>query len=212
MKLIYMIFIFINFFTIAPNIKKGANGNDYNQFQSVNLAKGKLIKNWTDKEKNQFVPSLNKRKFWGWNVIIINKEVEATFESEILFSFYNNGPTEMEYSKTITYDKSIKTSISSTGNISYKGTGTFKKFKHNLDSSINLSYTKTENKEEKQTDTIKIKVDPGYKAIIYMTGTARVTNGRAQRYFFWCKQNVGCFEYFTITSLYPRVKKVKIWF
>lgn len=184
---------------------------DYENFASINMSKGKLIRNWTTNEINTYkskVPS--KRKFYGWQVYMVNEEVECSFESEILFSFYNTGTSTMEYNKTITYAKAVKTSISCTGSIGYTVSGTIKKFKNNLDTEVKYSYSSSTSTEEKQTDTLKITVEPGYKAIVYMTGTARVTNGYGQHYIFWCKNNSGAFEYFTITDQYPRVKKVAI--
>lgn len=210
MKLLYLISLCVLGFFVPTTLATENYTKDYSTFEVVNLSKGKLIRNWTSKEIEKYQENVSKRKFSGWRVTMINQEVEATFESDVLFSFSNTGTSEIEYSKTITYEKNAKTSISCSGGITYKTSGTVKKFKHNLDASVNFSYSNTSTVEQKQTDTVKMKIDPGYKAIVYMTGTARVTNGYAQRYLFWCRQGGGAFEYFTITSQYPRIKKVKI--
>lgn len=205
------IFCFMMIIMILPITGKitASSSKDYTSYPEINLSKGKLIRHWTNSDIGRYKLMVSRRRFAGWSTYVVNKEVEATFESEILFSFVNNGTTEIDYSKVITYDKNSKTSISCTGNIGYKTSGTLKKFKHNLDASVNISYSNTTTEDKKETDTLKMKIDPGYKAIIYMTGTARVTNGFAIRYLFWCRQQTGSFEYFTVTNLYPHIKKVK---
>ncbi len=207
-KLWFFALLFFGMFIFDNSVK--AKDGDYTSFSEVNLVSGKLLANFTDAEIDEYDKKLDKKRFIGWNTNVVNKNVTATFISETLFSFYNDGATPIEYELQTVTNTTTKTSISCTGTIDYSLKGDVKKFKNGLDVQLKMdgSYTKTV--DIKQTEKFKLNIDVGTMVVIYLTGTGKVTNGAARRYLFWIVTEKGGFEYFTITNLYPRIEKIKI--
>lgn len=200
---------------LASNYSPSVNAlsNDYTSFAEINITTGRLLENYTDKDYSTYYKKVSKRKIFGWRTYIVNDNVSATFISETLYSYYNNASSSITYTLTTVGETIQKTSISATGSISYSlsNTTNVKKFKNGLDASLKMEATYNETISYKETEKTEITIEAGTTCLVYMTGNAKVKNGVAAKYVWWHRQIRGGFEYFTITDLYPRIEKRKLW-
>lgn len=207
-KIFFIAICFLSTFMFTHTTK--ADSGDYTTFAEIELAEGKLLSKFSNEEIDEYLAYVKKRKFSGWNVYTINNDIKATFISETLFSFYNTGTTPIYYELQTVSDTTTKMSISATGSISYSLKGDIKKFKNGLDASLKIEASYTKTISIKETEKFKLEVDPNTVAVIYLTGSGRVTNGVAARYLFWFETESGGFEYFIVTNLYPRIEKIAL--
>ena len=191
-------------FTIFPRLTR-AEAN-YQNFQEINLAEGKMLERYTDKEYQDYYKKVDKRKFWGWRVHYVHRNIETSYISETVFSYYNNGTSTIKYDYSLKESNVAKLSVSGTGSISYSLNGTKNAFKHGLDAALKLesSYSKTVTMEAKKD--LSIDVEPNTVANLKIVGEGKLTNGVAAKYIFWIRTNRGGFEYFIITTQYPRLE------
>ena len=66
-------------FTIFPRLTR-AEAN-YQNFQEINLAEGKMLERYTDKEYQDYYKKVDKRKFWGWRVHYVHRNIETSYIS-----------------------------------------------------------------------------------------------------------------------------------
>lgn len=187
-----------------------ANVDDYQSFANITLSSGKMLKKYDSTELKSYIKASNKRKFSGWRISYINKEVRCNFISKTVFSIYNSGTTPIKYELNTTTTKINKTSISCTGSISYSIKGDIKKFKNGLDTSLKIENTTSQSLEVKSVEKFELIVDPMTRVIMYFKGSGYLTNGYAQQYSFWARIAKGGFEYFTVTDIYPKIEKVAL--
>ena len=93
--------------------------SNYQNFQEINLSEGKMLDSYTDKEYKQYYKKVEKRKFWGWRIYYVNRNIETTYISETVFSYYNNGTSTIKYDYSLKESNTSKLSVSGTGSISY---------------------------------------------------------------------------------------------
>ena len=152
MKKFLIISIFL-FLLVAT--QKVEASEDYNTFQEIEISRGKMLSDYTTSDYNKYYKEVDKRKFWGWRVNTINKNVKAKFVSETVFSYYNNGKTPITYKYELSQTVVDKFSISATGTIKYSLEGGTQKFKHDLDTEVKINVTKeivTTTKEENKLE------------------------------------------------------------
>lgn len=207
MKKILIIFLLVLLVNLNLKMIKASH---YLNFEELNLTTGKLIDDYTDSELKKHYEEVDKRKLSGWRVKNINKRVKATFISETVFSYYNDGYTAIEYNYKSEESENTKYSFSANGSIGVKADGTKKGFKNGLDGNLKLSYTQDTTKSKKETYEVKMKVDPGTQVNLYYYGEGYLTNGVAARYILWIRLDRGGFEVFEISTKYYRLEKVKI--
>jgi hypothetical protein len=130
--------------------------------------------------------------------------------TETIFSYYNDGYTEIDYTFKMDRKQTSKVSLSSSGSIGLKSSTGTKGFKHDLDSSLKLTSEYTETSEEKESYEISFEVDPGTQVDLYIYGEGKITNGVAARYLCWIRLDRGGFEVFMITTQYQRLEKKRI--
>lgn len=208
MKKIVILMLFILVFSTSTKV---VNASDSHlNYEKLELEKGKLLTDYTDKELNSYYKKVNKSKFSGWRTETINNRVEGKFISETIFSYYNDGYTPIDYVYKMEETEISKYSFSSTGSISVirnkNGTG----FKNGLDSSLKLSYSTDKNTTKKESYEVKFKVDPGTQVTLYKEGIGRLTNGVGSRYLFWFRTEKGGFEVFEVSSSSVKLEKVRI--
>ena len=143
----------------------------------------------------------------GVDVYIVNKNVEATYISETLYNVYNSGNTNIEYQLDIEIQKSEKITWEVDGNLSAAAKGTIKMFQVNLESEVGVNYKNVTESSIKETEKLDLTVEPNSRAIIYLMGRARVTNGVARVCIMFIPTATFGFEYFTIINQYPRLEK-----
>ena len=207
MKKVLIVCIFIFILTFITEVKASES---YDTFQEVEIYKGKMLKDYTDKEYTTYYKKIDKRKFWGWRTYVVNKDIKAKFISETVFSYYNNGITPITYKYKLSESKVSKYSISATGTIGYDVSGNSKKFKHKLDSELKINYqASTQTTKEEATD-LQIVIDPNTVANLRIVGEGKITNGVAAYYVCWVRSQRGGFEYFVVTTQYPRLEVLPI--
>ena len=190
MKKLLFVGLIIILSLVFRSIKVEAS-DDYNGFDEVVMESGKLLENFTDAEYNEYYSYVDKRKFWGWNVHIVNDKVPCTYIARTVYETTND-------------------IINASGSISYGLSGSVKKFKNDLDAEVDLEYKYQITEGKQRTEKIKIPVEGKTKLLVTVIGQGYVTNGVASLYMFWINVEKGGFEYFTITSEYQKIEKVAI--
>ena len=203
--LVFSILVLVLSFSTKVNASE-----NYDTFQEIEISSGKLLEDYTEKDYKTYYKSVDKRKFWGWRTNTVNKNVKAKFISETVFSYYNNGLTPITYKYKLSESVVNKFSISATGTIKYDVSGTVKNFKHNLDSEIKVHVSNEITTTTQEEENLEIKIDPKTVANLRLVGEARVTNGVAAYYIFWIRIERGGFEYFVVTTQYPRLEVLPI--
>lgn len=207
MKKILLIIVLSLLILIKPKMIKASH---HENFEELNLTRGKLITDYSNKELNQYYNKVMKKKFWGWNTYTINNRVKASFISETIFSYYNDGFTAIDYNYKLEEQVVSKYSFSTTGSIAVNVSKNKTGFKGGLDSQLKLSYTLDKNTTKKEVYEIKMKIDPGTQVNLYIYGEGRLTNGVASEYVLWIRKNLGGFEVFEVSTQYHRLEKVRI--
>lgn len=207
-KIIMLLFVILLF--LAQPTKQVKASDDYNGYAEIMLESGKLLSNYTMAEYDEYYASISKRRFWGWNVNIVNYKVPCTYIARTVYETTNSGEEEIVYEISVTTETEVKTNINATGTISYGLNGTVKKFKHDLDAKVSLEYKYQITEGTKRTEKLKVPVEGKTKLLVTISGTGYVTNGVAAFYMFWVEVEKGGFEYFTITNEYQKIEKVAI--
>ncbi len=208
MKLIWFVlwFLVMLLFWVHP-IEANAS---YKTYESLEMAHGKLLDQFTQEDYDRYYPIVDQRKFMGWNVHKVHENVKVSYTTQTLFSYYNDGFTPIDYQYKFDRKETSKIGVSATGTISVKHQKADKIFKNNLDGSLKLSSDFQRTTEEKESISMSLKVDPGTQVDLYIYGEGRITNGVACRYFFFVKMDRGGFEIFIITTQYQRLEKKRI--
>lgn len=207
-RLLALLVIFL--FVISFSEKSYASVNDYTSFARINVTDGKLLRDFTDKEKKEVLKKVNYRLFAGWNVKYINKNVPCEFIAKTLYSNYNTGTTPIKYSVEVQAENVVKTSVSVTDSIGVNFKGGIKELSGGLSNELKIAGEYQETALVKKKETINIEIDPNSMCIIYVMGRGLLTNGVAKHYALWIGDDFGCFEYFIITDCYVRIEKVSL--
>jgi hypothetical protein len=207
MKKILLISIFLFLICIVKNVSAV---EDYNTFQEVDIYSGKMLDDYTTEEYNKYYKNVDKRKFWGWRTHVVNKNIKAKFISETVFSYYNNGKTPITYKYELSKSVVNKYSISASGSIKYNINGEIKTFKNNLDAEVKINVTDETVTTTKEQNDLQIIIDPFTVANLKIVGEAKITNGVAAYYVLWIRTERGGFEYFVVTTQYPRLEVLPI--
>jgi len=182
----------------------------YHSFETLDLTHGKLLENYTKDEYKTYYSEVDRRKFSGWNIYSVHKNIKVSYVTETLFSYYNDGFSAIDYTFKLERKVSTKLSLSATGSIGLKVAKDGKGFKNNLDGSLKLSADYTKNTDDKETYEIKFKVDPGTQVDLYIYGEGKISNGVAARYLFWIRLDRGGYEVFLVTTQYQRLEKKQV--
>lgn len=184
--------------------------SDYMSFESIELASGSFLSDFSSSDYKKYYKKVNKRRFMGWRTHEVNRSVKVTYITETLFSYYNNGYTPIDYEYQVDYEQTEKVSLSATGSVRVETKKTTPGFKNNLDSSLKLSSTYQSQSKEKEKINLALKIDPGTQVDLYIYGEGKISNGVAQRYIFWFRADRGGYEVFVVTTQYHRLEKIKI--
>lgn len=206
-KIVFSVLFFMVTFVCMPKIEADSN---YHAYEEITLSSGKLLDDFSDSDYKKYYKKVNKRKFMGWRTYVVNDDVDASYITETMFSYYNDGYTPISYAYTLEQSSQSKLALSASGSISVKSSSTNVKFKNNLEGSIKLSADYQITTNEKETYEIEFDVDPGTQVNLYIYGEGVVTNGVAARYFFWTRAQKGGFELFLVTTQYQRLEKTRI--
>lgn|SRR5690554_1135126 len=205
-KIIIVITLLMAFYAVP----KLSHANHYQNFEEFNLVSGKTLDKYSSSELKNPYKKVDKRKFSGWRTEIIGNRLKATFISETIFSYFNDGYTAIDYSYKAEQSKTEKVSVSTTGSIKINASGGKNSFKGGLNSELKVVSSKEEQTVKKETYNVSMKVDPGTQINLYVYGEGYLTNGVGAKYLFWIRTTRGGFEYFEISTIYYRLEKVKI--
>lgn len=207
MKKIIIFSIFLFLLTFVKDAKASEN---YDTFQEIEISSGKMLEDFTSSEYKKYYKNVDKRKFWGWRTHVVNKSIKAKFISETVFSYYNNGTTPITYKYELNSTKVNKYSVSGTGSIKTGVSGSTSKFKYNLDAEVKINVTDEKTQTTKEENSLEIKVDPKTVANLKVVGEAKITNGVGAYYMCWIRVQRGGFEYFVVSTQYPRLEVLPI--
>lgn len=207
MKKILILCIFLFLITISKEV---CAAEGYETFQEIEISSGKLLEDYSDEDYNKYYKKINKRKFWGWRSYVVHRNISAKFTSETVFSYYNDGNTPITYRYQLSKTEVSKFNISTTGSIKYKLEGTLKKIKHNFDAEIKINVNYEHNITEKEEEDLEIVIDPKTVASLRIVGEGKITNGVSAYYSLWIRTQRGGFEYFVVTTQYPRLEVLPI--
>ena len=205
-----MVGVLLTITVIICNMVECYAEDSYETYNEIMMVDGKLMKYFTEEELKEYYQKVKKRQFWGINVYTVNQNVEATYISSTLYNVENKGDTDVSYELDVVVDVSNKTTWSVSGNLSGNAKGSIKSFKTDLAAKAGIDYSNTKTESRKETQKLKVTVEKGSRAIVYLMGSARITNGVCSAYI--CFVNVAnCgFEYFTLVNQYPRMEKRKL--
>ena len=184
--------------------------SNYKAYEELNLESGKLLSEFTSSDFTKHYKKVTKRKFYGWRINQVNTNIKVTYKTETLFSYYNDGYSEIEYTYEQTKKNTKTRSLSSTGSIGVNVSGTVDKFKGGLDGSLKITDSDTTTDLIEENYKLKVSVEPGTMLNLYIYGEGLISNGVAANYLFWIRTAKGGYEVFTVTTQYYRLEMVKI--
>lgn len=206
----WFLLLFCVFIYTLSHFEIKANAN-YKTFESITLTSGKLLKDYTDKEYKDYYKKVSKRKFYGWRTHEVHTDIKVKYKTETCFSYYNDGLTPIKYTYMMQKKQVDSMHISASGNIKVSLTGNVKKFKGGLNSELKVSGDFKSSSDVKEEFEIKMDIDPGTMANLYVYGEGLISNGVAANYLFWIRTKRGGYEIFYVTTQYYRLEKVTIW-
>lgn len=202
----YLLTVLINFeiATIASD--------DYNTYSEIMMTNGKTLSNFLDSEIKNYLSLIpdDDNPMFGVKIYEANKNVEASYISNTLYSVENKGETDVEYEINVTVETNNKVSFSVNGSINGKGSASKEKIKGEISAECGVKYDETTTESRKEVRKLKFIVEGNSRAIVYLTGNMSITNGAAKKYSFWTKSSEGGFEIVTLKNQYTRIEKVKI--
>ncbi|MDE5714974.1 MAG: hypothetical protein K2I42_02470 [Anaeroplasmataceae bacterium] len=191
-------------------VKTYADNDSYETYNEIIMATGKLLANFTEEEMKEYKQYVKKRRAYGVNVYVVNKNIETTYIASTYYSVDNRGSTDVSYELDIVVETSKKTVLKFSGSASGTGKGTIKSFKTDIAAKAGVDYSKTNEESRKETQKFKLTVEKGSRAIVYLMGNARITNGVCSCYIAFIELTNCGFEYFTLINQYPRMEKRKL--
>ena len=206
-KIYFLLLLFLNLLCLTNTVYGDSN---YRAFESLEISSGELLADYTASQYKKYYKKVDRRKFMGWRTYKVNKDIECSYITETLFSYYNNGYSAISYEYTLDKKTTSKLSLSASGSIGVKMSSTKPTFKNNLDGSLKLSADYQQSEEVTESYTVNLDVDSGTQVDLYIYGEGLISNGVAARYFFWIRVNRGGYEAFVVTTQYQRLEKSRI--
>lgn len=188
-----------------------ASTDDYTAFSEIMMNEGKVLANYTDEEMTKLLEKVHKRKFMGVSIYEENKNVEASYISNTLYSVENSGEENIVYDIVVDVETSNKVSFNASGSLNASASGGKSGgVKGEIGAKCGIEFTETTTTSRKEKQTMKLTVEGGSRAIVYLTGNLSITNGVAAYYVAFIRVSEGGFEIVTLKNQYARVEKSKI--
>ena len=209
MKKMWILLIIISNIMILTMLKFNveANEDSYLTYNEIMLVTGKLLINFTDEEYKKYYKEVEKRIPWGINVYTVHENIDATYISQTIYSVDNQGATDISYELDVVVEMANKTTWNVDGSINGSVKGTIKSFKTDLAAKAGVDYSNTTSSSRKETQKMKLNIEANSRAIVYLMGNAKVTNGVCAIYMLFIHMGSSGFEYFTLVNQYPRMEK-----
>lgn len=179
---------------------------DYLTYQEIIMSSGKLIKNFTESEKEE-IKSKIKFRLTGEDMIIENQNVQASYISQVKELMENTSQTEITYDVYYTVETSMKVSFSISGSLSASTSTKIANFKADVAIKIGVEYSENTTRSSKENRTIKILVEPNSQYMVVTKGSLLVTNGYYEKFSFGARIITTFFEVVTLQSQYAALEK-----
>lgn len=203
-----IMFMLTMFFANSLEVKAAIEEtSDYLTYQEIIMSSGKLIRNFTESEKNEILAKDGGSKFMGVKVIPESQSVKASYIASVKECMENMGSTPININVDYTVETNTKVSFSSSGSVSASGGGTISKVKAEASAKANVEYSKTTTESVKEKRTLSITVEPGSQYMVVTKGNLSISNGMVEVYYFWIRVCYGCYEFVTLESQYAALEK-----
>lgn len=208
LSLLFLIFgMFYLFSSVEIYAKEEDTSSDYLTYQEIIMSSGKLIRNFTDVEKNEILAKSDGPHFMGLEILPENQNVKASYIASVKECMENMGTTPITMNVDYTVETNTKVSFSSSGSVSASGGGTISKVKAEASAKANVEYSKTTSESIKEKRTLSITVEPNSQYMVVTKGNMSISNGMVEVYYFWIRVCYGCYEFVTLESQYAALEK-----
>ena len=207
-KLLIFIYLFIIFPSLALEAEELVD--DYHTYVEIVMTTGKLMKNFTREEVEEYYKKAEGLYLFKIYVQPIYQNIDATYISNTLFSVDNRSKSDVDYEVDIAIETNNKISFSMDGSLQASGGGTIKKIKAEASTKTNVGFNASTSKSIKEKKSTKIKVEANSRAIIYLIGDMSITNGIVVVYRMFYKAYTGGYEFVTLKSQYAKIEKRSI--
>ncbi|HOI46258.1 MAG TPA: hypothetical protein PLR26_00870 [Bacilli bacterium] len=207
------IIIIILFFMVAGPSHVYAKETGHAAFEEIIFPKDattKLIIDMSYQEKQIAHERLKEKKFIGWTIYTINRNAEAIYIAETIFSRSNTTSTAYEFNYLLREGDTIETSVSADGSISSKNKGKIKTVEAALDLIIRGQIGKKTTLTRSEETRIKVNVEPNTKLSMKIKGEAKVSNGVGKYYFFGIRFKSGEWEYIDVVTRFYELSEERI--
>lgn len=205
--LILGVLLFILFDALKINTLGAESENaDYLTYEEIIMSSGKLIKYFTQAEKDEISDEFSWH-FFGLSIVPVNQAVHATYIASIKECMENRGSTPITISVDYSVETNNKVSFSHSGTISGGASGSISKIKADVSAKTSVEYSKSSSQSIKEKRTLDIIVEPNSQYMVVTKGTLNVTNGMLASYSFGIKMGEGCYEFVTLESQYAALEK-----
>ncbi len=175
--------------------------NHLNYQEIVFLDKGELIEEINEKDFRQYYAEIES-KFYGWNSKLIYDEVDIVFVSKTLFSYKNQSTETITYQYNYESGKSVKDSMSFSGDLSAEVDLKYKKNNLNLGAEFKKKYDEQNTTKINEKWKLDIKVAPYTKMSLKIKGEGKLSSGVSKFYYFFIPLKKGGWEMIDISSEY----------
>ena len=204
---IFLIVLGFIFFKSSLKIYASDEASDYLTYQEIIMSSGKLIKNFTEKEKEEILSRSTGPIFWGVIIIQENQSVKASYIASVKECMENMGSTPITINVDYNVETNSKVSFSSSGSIGGSIGGNLSKVKAEASMKANVEYSDTTTKSVKEKKSLSITVEPHSQYMVVVKGNLSISNGMAETYCFWIRTSYGCYELVTLESQYAALEK-----
>jgi len=170
----------------------------------------KLLVDMNYQEKANAHKELTSKKFIGWVVGTMNRNADATYVAETIFSRSNVTSTPFEFNYSLKEGDTIETSVSADGSIASKNKGKIKSVEAALDILIRGQIAKKSTATKSEETKIKINIEPNTKISMKIKGEAKVSNGVGKYFFFGIKFKSGEWEYVDVITKYYELSEERL--
>lgn len=142
------------------------------------------------------------KKFIGSSTYLEYEYKDARYIGNVIFSRSNKTSEPFIFDYSLQTVEFMSRTISIQGKLSLKASGKIKKVETSGGLDLSGSYENKETFQKTEKSAMTIKVFPGKKMTLHVTGEAKISTGFTKRYFFWiCFEN-GAWEAVDITTSY----------
>ncbi len=192
--------LFILFLIPVVTIK----ANSHPEFQEIILpyvGNAQLIEDMSQSQiKNAYKKV--KRRFMGWNVYAIVRDIKVDYVGDTVFAKANNTSNTLSFVHTFEVEDSLETSVSVSGDIHLDVGIKGKKVTTAVDSRVRAEIGRKTKKTTTETLKTTIVIPANTKVTVTIKGTARLNNGVAKYFFFGIGTKKGTWEYIDIINEY----------